>query len=155
MLTLAYFSWTGSLIPGALFLGYSLFCHEGEWVWPKLFKRSAEATAKIQNSFVHVGYLFILAFLYEFCTVYTQTQPLWHNISIRLVVEALALMTFAYWMAFPPASRNKGSWADLAIHSLTEITRALSVIDTYHQVSGHEVVLVLEELRMVVPMKMN
>lgn len=86
------------LIPGPIFLGFSLLALEAIRYMKK----------EIQDPFLHVGLGFLLLFLIRFSTVSLQVDPMWHGLSLRLLTEILAIGSFLYWIIYYPQKNN--SW---------------------------------------------
>lgn len=95
-----------ALIPGLVFLGFSLFTLEAARVFPKFLKCHAAIKLKVEESMIHVGLAALIGFLYQFITVHLQIDPIWHRISLRWLTEVLGLSAILYWIIFYPKNPN-------------------------------------------------
>jgi len=95
-----------STLPSILFLGYSLIACETARLFTQSHKLDKKTFLQIKECFLHIGLIFLLAFIIGFTTVHLQINPYWNGIPLRLVTELLGTLTLIYWIIFFPKQKS-------------------------------------------------
>lgn len=109
------------LIPGVAFLGFSLLALEAGRCIPKRLGDSEDLQQHIQESMTHIALAFLGLFLIQFVTVNLQIDPIWHGISLRLMTEAIGMLSICYWIAYYPVKKNQTKFAPSLGNWLVEV----------------------------------
>lgn len=99
LLTYVFTKEISILIPGIIFLGYSVFALELSRL---ISGYSEDVKKKIKEGMIHTGLAFLIAFLCRFVTVHLQIDPIWKGISLRWTTEVLGLLIIIYWIVCYP-----------------------------------------------------
>jgi hypothetical protein len=103
-----------------IFLGYSLVALEISRLVHLLPRHDETVKRTISESTIHVGIAFLIAFISRFVTINLQVDPDWNGISLRVVTEVLAILTFVYWLVFSPKDAGASRVIRLFNHYLLE-----------------------------------
>lgn len=120
LLTYVFTKEVSLLIPGLVFLGFSVLTLEVGRIVPDLFKYSDDVKLKIKEAMTHMGLAFLIAFMVQFVTVHLQIDPIWHGISLRWATEAMGLLAIVYWIAFYPREGVSSKFTQFCGHRLVE-----------------------------------
>ncbi|MBA2369118.1 MAG: hypothetical protein H0V82_08870 [Candidatus Protochlamydia sp.] len=121
--TLYTFIATSPLIPGLLFLGYSIIALRAAGNVPKSLEFSADLKFKISESMTRSGLAFLGLFIMRFVAVNLYNDVFWNGISVRWITEGCGIFTLLYWTAYFPKNAC-GQTTRLLGHVLNDISLA-------------------------------
>lgn len=87
-------------VPGVAFIVYSLIALE---IAAYFRRRAAPQKAVTADYILHTGYAFLVLFAARHILVHLQSEASLGPVSIRLVIELLALGVVFYWLSYAPA----------------------------------------------------
>ncbi len=121
----AFTKGTNTFTPGFVFLGLSVAILEVAKSLPKRLKINDKYKLRVEESFIQVGYAYLICFIIHFLTVQLQINPVWHSFSLRWVAELFGISTIFYWLAFCPRRANYLQLTQAAQKNLVEICLGL------------------------------
>ncbi len=131
-----------SLVPGVAWLVLSLVVLELSNVVSQQKETALLRSGSADRYLLHLGYLFIFAFLVRHVMVHLPTEAYLGIFKVRLLIECFAIATFAYWATAKPQATEKPYRSWTYLHSLfpelilifTVFTISVEVSEFWHPI---------------------